>query len=335
MRVPHAAILGWDQLAVFLIVISLATMVQAQTILDQPHVISHAPMASKMGVGAFGNPSLHIIKSDVNLVIVPVNVTDAMQRSVTGLQKENFRIFEGKQPQEIRHFSSEDVPASIGIVVDTSGSMNDKMERVQEAVTEFCETANVQDEFFMITFSDEPHLVTDFTNAPERIEEDLLTARAKGRTALLDAINMGLQKMKDARYGKKALLIISDGGDNHSRYDEKAVKAAAKESDVAIYTIGTFDRYFPTEEERKGPALLSEIAEPSGGRAFTLENTNYLPEVARRIGAELRTQYVLAYRAQLRPHDGKWHKIKVVLQVPKKIAFLQVHAKTGYYASDR
>jgi Ca-activated chloride channel family protein len=143
--------------------------------------------------------------------------------------------------------------------------MRAKMSRVRDAVNQFCEAANPQDEFFMIQFSDVPRLATDFTSVPEDLEKELLYTQPQGRTALLDAIYMGLHKMKDAKYAKKALLIISDGGDNHSLYMEKDVKAATKESDVMIYSIGTFDRYVPTPEEMRGPALLSEIAEPTGG----------------------------------------------------------------------
>jgi Ca-activated chloride channel family protein len=308
----------------------------AQTSLNDIHVAPRemAPtMANAVGSSKLiGGSILHVIKTDVKLVLVPVSVTDSMQRLVTGLGADNFQLYEGKKPQEIRHFSSEDVPVSIGIILDTSGSMGDKMNRVREAVNQFCEEANPQDEFFMIVFSDQPHLVTDFTTAPEDLERELILTRPKGRTALLDAIYMGLHKMKEARYGKKALLIISDGGDNHSRYGEKEIKSAAKESDVMIYAVGTFDRFVPTPEESRGPALLSAIAEPTGGRAYTLESALALPAVARHIGRELRTQYVLGYRPEEMPKDGKWHKIQVKLRLPKKLPFLRARAKTGYYA---
>jgi Ca-activated chloride channel family protein len=276
---------------------------------------------------------LHVIKTDVKLVLVTVTVTDSMQRLVTGLGAENFQVYESKKPQEIRHFSSEDVPVSIGIILDTSGSMGDKMDRVRDAVNQFCEEANPQDEFFMIVFSDQPRLATDFTSSPEDLERDLLFTRPKGQTALLDAIYMGLHKMKDAKYGKKALLIVSDGGDNHSRFGERKIRSAAREADVIIYAMGTFDRYVPTPEESRGPALLAEIAEPTGGRAYTLENSLALPSVARHIGKELRTQYVLGYRPEEMPKDGRWHKIQVKLRLPRKLPFLlRARAKTGYYA---
>lgn len=316
--------------------ISLRIGALAQTSLDDVHVMSRqtTPAMASMVTSTqrVAGAYLHVIKRDVNLVLVPVSVTDAMQRLVTGLGQENFQVFEGKKAQEIRHFSSEDTPVSVGIILDSSGSMKDKMERVREAVHQFCETANPQDEFFMITFADEPRLVSDFTSVPEEIEKELLFTQPRGRTALLDAVYMALGKMHEAKYGKKALLIISDGGDNHSRYSEREVKAAVKESDVMIYAVGTFDRYVPTEEERLGPYLLSSIAEPTGGRAFTLQNPNDLPAVAHRIGTELRTQYVIGYRPQDAPHDGKWHKISVKLRLPRKLSFLNAHAKTGYYA---
>ena len=306
----------------------------AQTSVNDVHVtaraVGHSMSMESMQLAS--NLGMPLIRSDVKLVLVPVSVTDPMQRVVTGLSRDNFEVFDGKKAQTIQHFSSEDAPVSVGIIVDSSGSMQDKWNRVRDAVKEFCEAANPQDEFFMISFADAPRLVSDFTNSAEDLERELLFSRPQGRTSMLDAIYMGVRKMKDAKYGRKALLIISDGGDNHSRFGEREVKAVVKESDVMIYSIGTFDRYVPTPEELRGPSLLNEIAEPTGGRAFTLDNINLLPEVARHVGVELRTQYVLAYRPQDVLHDGKWHKIKVTLRLPKKLAFLQAHAKTGYYA---
>jgi Ca-activated chloride channel family protein len=274
-----------------------------------------------------------VIKTSVDLVLVPVTVTDPLERLVTGLSQDNFEIFENKKPQEIRHFSSEDAPVSLGIIVDTSGSMADKMDRAREAVKEFCDYSNLQDEFFLITFSDEPRLVHDFTDSAEDIQGSLVFSNPRGRTALLDAIYMGIGKMRDAKYSKKALLIISDGGDNHSRYSEHELKSAVKESDVMIYAIGTFDRHVPTQEEMLGPELLTDIAETTGGRAFILDNLVEMPLLARRIGTELRTQYVLGYHPDNPPHDGKWHKVTVKLKVPKKVPYLRAKAKTGYYAS--
>lgn len=318
-------------------VVGLVGSATAQSRLDDVHITPHeatvavakADYSPDLALGARGPQ----IRASVDLVLVPVSVTDGMQRLVTGLDQENFQVFEGKKSLPIKHFSSEDAPISVGILVDSSGSMKNKMDRVQEAVNQFCEASNPGDEFFMITFSDEPNLASDFTSVPEDLERELLFEHPKGQTSLLDAIYMGIGKMRQAKYAKKALLIVSDGGDNHSRYGEREVKAAVKESDVMVYAIGTFDRYVPTAEEMLGPALLASVAETTGGRAFVLEDPREMPKVAHRIGVELRTQYVLAYHPEHTPHDGKWHKISVKLKLPKQLAFLRVRAKTGYYAS--
>jgi Ca-activated chloride channel family protein len=272
------------------------------------------------------------IKKDVNIVLVPVTITDPMNRLVTGLDKENFQVYEGKDAQEIKHFSSEDAPISLGVIFDMSGSMSSKIERAREAVAEFFKTANPQDEFFMIAFADKPEQISDFTQSVEDIQGKLIYTVPKGRTALLDAIYLGVSKMRQAKYAKKALLIISDGGDNHSRYTEGEIKSQVKEADVLIYAIGLYDHYFPTEEERLGPALLSDVSELTGGRAFTIDNPNDLADVATKIGIELRNQYVLGYRPKNPGHDGKWRKIKVKLLAPKGLPPLKVYAKTGYYA---
>jgi len=271
-------------------------------------------------------------KVDVEMVLVPVTITDPMNRLVTGLDRDNFSLFEGKDAQDIKTFSSEDAPVSLGVIFDMSGSMGSKIERAREAVIEFFKTANPQDEFFMITFADKPEEISDFTSSVEDIQGKLVYTIPKGRTALLDAIYLGVSKMRQAKYPKKALLIISDGGDNHSRYTEGEIRSMVKEADVLIYAIGIYDHYFPTEEERLGPTLLSDITELTGGRAFTIDNPNDLADVSTKIGIELRNQYVLGYRPRNPVRDGKWRKIKVKLIPPKGLPPLRVYAKTGYYA---
>ena len=285
---------------------------------------------------AIADPSLRThtkpYRSQVDLVLVPVTITDPMNRLVTGLDRENFQLFEGKEAQEIKHFSSEDVPVSLGVIFDMSGSMSSKIERAREAVVEFFKTANPRDEFFMITFADKPEQLSDFTQSVEDIQGKLVYTIPKGRTALLDAIYLGVSKMRQAKYPKKSLLIISDGGDNHSRYTEGEIKSLVKEADLLIYAIGIYDHSFPTDEERLGPQLLSDLTELTGGRAFTIDNPNDLADVATKIGIELRNQYVLGYRPKNPVRDGKWRKIKVKLNPPKGLPPLRVYAKTGYYA---
>ncbi|MGH9524712.1 MAG: VWA domain-containing protein, partial [Terriglobales bacterium] len=160
------------------------------------------------------------MKVNVNVVLVPVTVTDQMDRLVTGLDQKSFTLFQDKQEQNIKYFSSQDAPVSIGIIFDLSGSMKNKMDNAREAITEFLETGNPQDEFFVVTFSDRPEMLTGFTQNVDDVRERLINTPAKGETALLDAIYLGMNEMKHARYERRALLVISDGGDNHSRYTE-------------------------------------------------------------------------------------------------------------------
>ena len=282
------------------------------------------------------DPSLNThtkpIKKDVDVVLIPVTITDPMNRLVTGLEKDNFSIYEGSEKQDIRHFSSEDAPISLGVIFDISGSMSNKIDKSRDAVVEFFKTANPEDEFFMITFNDRPELLNDFTQSVEDIQGKLVYTLPKGRTALLDAIYLGLNKMKQAKHAKKALLIISDGGDNHSRYTSGEIKSLVKEADVQMYAIGLYDTSYRTPEEAGGPALLAELTETTGGRAFTIDNVNELGDVATKIGVELRNQYVLGYRPKNAAKDGKWHKVKIKLLPPKGLPPLHVYAKSGYYA---
>jgi Ca-activated chloride channel family protein len=313
----------------------------AQTNVNDVHVAPRTVETAKteeVAKESIVTPSLntHVrpLRASADLVLVPVTITDPMNRLVTGLEKENFQLFEGGSGQEIKSFSSEDAPVSLGVIFDSSRSMSSKMDRAKDAVMEFFKTANPQDEFFMITFSDEPEVISDFTSSVDEIQNKLIYAVPRRMTALMDAIYMGVTKMRQAKYAKKALLIISDGGDNHSRYTENEIKALVKEADVMVYAIGIYDRYFATPEERLGPELLGEIAELSGGRAFTVENPNDLADVATKIGIELRNQYVLGYRPHNDLHDGKWRKIKVKLLPPKGLPPLRVYARTGYYAPE-
>ncbi len=305
---------------------------------DDIHVVPRETKKAEASVPPPPNvdPSLKTytkpLRKDVDLVLVPVTVTDPMNRLVTGLEKQNFALTDSGQPQEIRHFSSEDAPISLGVIFDISGSMADKIDKSRQAVVEFFRTANPQDEFFVITFSEKPELLVDYTSSVEDIQDKLVYAIPKGRTALLDAVYLGMSRMRKAHYERKALLIISDGGDNHSRYTESEIKSMVREADVQIYGIGLFDSYFKTPEEREGPALLTDITEVTGGRTFTINSPNELADVATKIGIELRNQYVLGYRPTNPGRDGKWRKIKVKLNPPKGLPPLHVYAKTGYYA---
>ena len=278
------------------------------------------------------------IKVDVPLVLINVTVTDPMARLVTGLEKDHFSITEDKTDQEITQFGAEDAPISLGIVFDASGSMGHKMSKAREAVAQFFKTANPDDEFFLVQFNDRPEMMSGFTQRLEEIQNRLTFTQSKGRTALLDAIYLAINRMKEASNTKKALLVISDGGDNSSRYTGREIKRLVKEADVQIYAIGIFEPVSSrgrTPEELSGPSLLTEIAEQTGGRQFPVENLNELPDVAARIGIELRNQYVLGYVPTNLNKDGKWRRVKVKLKKIRGMPPLRAHFRLGYYAPTR
>lgn len=276
-----------------------------------------------------------VLHTDVDVALVNVTVTDPYNRLVTGLEPDNFRVFEDNTEQEVVSFSSEDVPISIGVIFDLSGSMSNKLAKAREAAIQFFKTANPADEFFMVSFNERAELTSTFTNSVEDLQSRMLTTSPKGRTALLDAIYLGLSQMRGARNAKRALLILSDGGDNHSRYNESDIKRLVKEADTQLYAIGIFDplgNRNRTPEELNGPSLLTDVTDMTGGRVFSVERLEDLPDIATKIGMELRNQYVLGYRPSNKAHDARWRKIKVKLRAPKGLPPLNVFAKTGYYA---
>jgi Ca-activated chloride channel family protein len=278
------------------------------------------------------------IKVDVSMTLVNLTVTDPLDRLVTGLEREHFRVFEDGIEQEVLTLSSEDVPVSIGLVFDMSGSMSDKVEKAREAAVQFMRTANPQDQFFLVSFNDRAELTSGFTSSVDELQNRMMFTASRGRTALLDAIYLGLSQMRGAHNGKRALLIISDGGDNHSRYNESDVKNYLKEADCQLYAIGIFDPIgirSRTTEELEGPSLLSEMTEMTGGRVFPVGNLGELPDIAAKIGMELRNQYVIGYKSSNSRPNGAWRKIKVKLRPPKGLPPLNVFAKTGYYAPNQ
>lgn len=304
---------------------------QAQTNLNDVHI---APRNESTGSDAalpLGKAAKGTIRTSVDLVLVPVTVMDSTNRIVTGLGQENFHLFEDKQPQPIKNFWKEDEPVSMGIVLDVSGSMKEKFDRAQDAVRALLQDSNPQDEFFLTTFADQPILVQDFTQKMDEVQNRLLFVKPKGLTSLLDAIVLAVNNMKKARYRRRALVIISDGGDNRSRYTEKDVKSLIKESDLLVYSIAVCDQEFRTVEEQLGPELLSEISGVTGAGAYLLDNPNNLPKVTEHIAVELRNQYILGYSPSDLRRDGKWRKIKIKLALPRGIPSLYVQARTGYY----
>ncbi len=263
-----------------------------------------------------------------------MTVTDASNRFVLGLQKEDFRLLEDGAPQTITHFSGEDAPLSVGLVFDVSGSMDAKLRTSRQAVVQFLKTMNPEDEAFLVAFSDHPELVTGFTSHVEEIQNKLTSLHPGGLTALLDAAEMALQEMKKAKNPRKAILIISDGGDNNSRYSPSQIQSLVREADVQLYAMGVFEPSIfmgMAKEEISGPRLLAEIAEQTGGRVFAATDANDLPSVATRIGIELRNQYVLAYAPKSEKKDGKYREVEVRVTKPAGISNLRLHWRLGYY----
>jgi Ca-activated chloride channel family protein len=272
------------------------------------------------------------IRVDANLVLVPLTVTDPMNRLVTGLDRENFQVYDNNNLQIIKSFATEDAPLSIGIVFDLSGSMESKFLRARKALTEFLRTCNPQDEFFVVGFNDRPAVLVDYTSDVEDVEARMVMLHPENRTALIDAMYLGVNKLRQARYQRKALLVISDGGDNRSRYTEGELTRIVRESEVQIYSIGIFDAYAPTEEEINGPTLLNEVSESTGGRLFRVMDMQDLSDIAERISEELRNEYVIGYTPTDRRRDGQWRKLRVRLMEPAGLPPLTVHSREGYYA---
>ena len=306
--------------------------------LNEPHVVPRSQPDGVATAASIGPPPLvprpKPMRVDVDLVLVPVTVTDALNRPVIDLPKQNFTLYEGGVAQPIQYFSNEDAPISVGLILDCSGSMRNKIEYEREAVAEFFKYANPQDDYFAITVSSHPEVIATSEQSIGTIQEKLGTTEPRGGTALYDAVYLGISRMRSARYQRKALVIISDGGDNRSRYNLKEIKSVVEEANVLAYGIGVFDGVpiplFKTMEERWGRKWLSEMTEATGGRTLAADDRRQIPQIAALISRELRNQYVLGYRPSNVAHDGKWRKVQV--RLTPSATPLQAHYKQGYVA---
>jgi len=303
---------------------------------------------ARMGASTSGANSFHAahLRVDASLAVIPVHVSTVQGNPVTDLTRDKFRLFEsqggGRVEQKITYFGAEDTPVSIGLLLDTSGSMRNKIHESAEAAQALFKTANADDEFFLVEFNDRPKLAVGFTADSEELQRHIAHTRPIGRTSLLDAIHMGLVEMKRARHQRKALVILSDGGDNHSRYSAAEIQRAVAESEVEIYAMGIFDpglldqddgRKLPAEE-RRGPNLLDLLADSTGGKHFPVARLADLPRIAETIGNQLRSEYVLGYSPAQTARDGKYHRVTVEL-VPAatepQTAPLRVNYRRGFY----
>ena len=297
---------------------------------DSPRVVSTA----------FDNPGSdgHIrqgpLRVSVDLVLVPVTVTDTLNHPRTNLTREDFTLYESNQPQRIRYFSSEDSPISVGLLLDVSGSMRDKMDTERTALEQFFRNANPDDDYFVITFNNKPKILSDVTQSTAGIETELGLVEPSGSTALLDAVYLGVSKLRNARYPRRALVIISDGGDNASRYNLKEIKGLVAESDVMVYAIGIFGTSpFKAFEEVMGERWLSAMTDVTGGRTTTVNDINKLPEECAVLSRELRSQYMLGYQPSEKVTDRTWRKVRISVKDPADSDQLRSHYRKGYYAN--
>jgi len=319
-------ICGASALAILLLLFSISTPAQvaAGAKSGQPAITPQPEQSTGL-----------TLRVDTTLVQIPVAVTDSLNRFVLGLQKEDFHLFEDGVEQNVAHFSGEDAPLSVGLAFDESGSMDYKLRTSQAAVAQFLKSMNADDEAFLVEFSDNAKVSVGFTTNRAEIPDALRKAQPAGLTAMLDAINLALREMKKARNSRKAIVIVSDGGDNHSKYTAAEIESLVREADVQIYAMGVFEPSLPfalTPEEISGPKLLSEIATQTGGRAFAAALMGDLPSVAARIAIELRNQYVLGYYPKNQTKDGKYRRVEVKLAQPHGVSPLKAHWRLGYYA---
>lgn len=307
---------------------------------DDVHIVPRtgpAPRAPTTAVPPANDPSaqhapVKSIRVDVDLVLVPVVVTDTMNRPVISLHKQDFALYEEDKRQEIRYFMTEEAPISIAVLFDVSKSMSDKIAMERAALIEFFKNANPEDEYFGISFSDRPHFLAGPTQSIDELQQKLISVEPGGATAMLDAVYLAASELRSAHYQRKAIVIFSDGGDNASRYSLGEIMSLVEEYDAQIYAIGLFDTFFfKTIEERLGKKWLSDITDKTGGRTLTVDNRAKLPEAAATISREMRNQYILGYRPAVA--DGKWRKIKVRVASAVGEQPLHAHYKKGYYSA--
>lgn len=312
--------------AVFFLLVALPAMMasyagQSQRSQEAPAEKPQAPAPSQT------------LKVDVELVLVTATVTDSLNRFVSGLEQEHFQLWEDKVQQKVATFSSEDVPISVGVILDVSGSMKDKIATAVDAAGTFLKSGSPDDEYFLSVFSNKPQVISDFTTDITKLQSKLLFTQAKGMTAMYDAVYLGLERLKEGGNPKKALLLITDGEDNQSRYTFSQVRDFVKEQDVQIYAIGIVDDWSSQlSSGRTGRALVEELSAITGGQAFFPNSVYELEDITTKIAIELKNQYVIGYHSTNKADDGKWRKLRMTINPPKSIQNLHVRYKTGYYA---
>jgi Ca-activated chloride channel family protein len=310
-----------------IVIVTLATAgdLPAQADINQVHVLPYT-------LATLPGPTQHVLRSNVDLVLVNVTVLDRANRAVTGLGPTNFAVLDDKNAQVVRYLANVDEPISLVVVLDASASMAPKLEQARKAFTELVNTSNPQDDFGLIIVSDKPRVALHFGDSISEIQASVDALQPEGATALWDGMYLGVQELKKSHYQRKAMVVISDGGDNHSRYTESELKSLLEEADVEVYAVGMFNRFAPRLEEKKGPLQLDEVTSVTGGRVFSVHDPEELLRAVTQISHELRNQYVLGYYPNNRRRDGKWRKLKVQLAGSASQPSFRLYAKKGYYA---
>jgi Ca-activated chloride channel family protein len=305
-------------------IVAIAGLGSAQSRLDELHVVPRStPTPGKSKVADFSK--------NVDLVLVPVTVLDHNDRVVSGLQAGNFAVIDNKIPQTIKYFSQEDAPISLTVILDASGSMGNKLDEARAAALRLFESSNQRDELTLVTFGDSLHVAGNPGESLDEIREAIRAVTADGYTALWDAMYFGARTMHNAYYQRRAIVVITDGGDNRSRYTESEIKSLLLEADVQVYAIGIFDRFARTFEEKIGPLRLDEVTSVTGGRVLSAHDAPELLRAVVQINEELRNQYVLGYSPSSPQRDGKWRHLKVQLSPATDSRKFLLHAKKGYY----
>ena len=263
------------------------------------------------------------IQLQARLVSMTVTVSDPLGRFVTGLEKRNFQVFDDGVKQEITHFSDDDAPLTLGIIYDVSGSMGDLTSRSFQTLRRFFDTSHQDDEYFIIAFNDRARLVQDFTTSPSEIMSRVIFVKAKGSTALYDGVYLGIEKARQGRHQKKALLIISDGEENSSRYSGRELREMLKESDVPVYAIGISQLY-------AGMGTLQSLSGWSGGMTFAPADEPQTRDIYTRIALMLRHQYAIGFYPTDAASTVDWHKVRINVNAPRGLGRLSLNYKKGY-----
>ncbi|MBZ5600278.1 MAG: VWA domain-containing protein [Acidobacteriia bacterium] len=311
----------------FAVIVTLAasSYAAAQVGISEVHVLPRAMPASPA-------PTRQTVRANVDLVLVNVTVLDHADRAVTGLEPANFAVLDNKSPQIVRYLSNVDEPISLVVVLDASASMAAKIQEARKALTELINTSNPQDDFALIVIHDQPRVALHFDDPLSEIQGTVDALQPDGFTALWDSMYLGITELENSHYQRKAMVVLSDGGDNHSRYTESDIKSLLEEAGVEVYAIGMFDRFASRPEEKIGPLQLDEVTSITGGRVFSAHDSSELSRAVTRISHELRNQYVLGYYPSNRSRDGKWRRLKVHLTGSASQTKFRLYAKKGYYA---